>query len=327
MDDERHPQPDRHEPDVRLPDVRRPDALRPDRHHVRRPRADRHGPRTYRPERLGTVLAVWAHPDDESFVAGGLLAAASDAGSRIVCLTATRGERGTDDADRWHPRRLGRTRSRELAAAQAIIGIGEQRWLPFEDGACHTVSPGHGMALVAQVIDDVQPDTIVTFGPDGLTGHADHRAVARWTSHAWAARRPTARLLWAAITADTAARMSAAEPVAHAFYPGFPHVAADCDVAIRLDLGGDLLDRKFSAIRAHATQSAALVHRLGEDEYRRWWSTESYVEVGASDPASAVGRLRQHAVRRRQPGVGPHVRATIRSSPDDGRRPSARPAK
>ena len=46
-------------------------------------------------ERLGTVLAVWAHPDDESFVAGGLLAAASDAGSRIVCLTATRGEHGT----------------------------------------------------------------------------------------------------------------------------------------------------------------------------------------------------------------------------------------
>ena len=63
--------------------------------------------------RLGTVLAVWAHPDDESFVAGGLLAAASDAGSRIVCLTATRGERGTADPARWHSRQVGQTRTRE----------------------------------------------------------------------------------------------------------------------------------------------------------------------------------------------------------------------
>jgi LmbE family N-acetylglucosaminyl deacetylase len=231
---------------------------------------------------LGTVLAVWAHPDDESFVAGGLLAAASDAGSRIVCLTATRGERGTADPDRWHTARLARTRARELAAAQAVLGIDEQRWLPFEDGACHTVSPGRGMALVAQVIADVQPDTIVSFGPDGLTGHTDHQAVSRWASHAWAATGSSARLLWAAITADTKKRMAEAEPVAKAFYPGYPSVAPDHSVAIRLDLTGDLLDRKFSAIRAHATQSAALVHRLGEDAFRRWWATETYIDVGST---------------------------------------------
>ncbi|HEX2783883.1 MAG TPA: PIG-L family deacetylase [Ilumatobacteraceae bacterium] len=231
---------------------------------------------------FGTVLAVWAHPDDESFVAGGLLAAASDAGSRIVCLTATRGELGTADADRWHPARLAQTRTRELAAAHAILGIDEQRWLPFEDGTCDTISPGRGMALVAQVIADVQPDTIVTFGPDGLTGHTDHQAVSRWTSHAWAAKGSSARLLWAAITADTKARMAAAEPVAKAFYPGYPSVATDHSVAIRLDLTGDLLDRKFSAIRAHATQSAALVHRLGEDRFRRWWATETYINVGST---------------------------------------------
>jgi LmbE family N-acetylglucosaminyl deacetylase len=299
-----HPHPDTSDPDRRA---------RRDRH----PCTDCHRPTDpARPTRgaagLGTVLAVWAHPDDESFVAGGLLAAASDAGSRIVCVTATRGELGTDDADRWHPRRLGRTRSHELAAAQAIIGIDEQRWLPFEDGACHSVSPGHGMSLVARVIDEVRPDTIVTFGPDGLTGHADHRAVSRWTSSAWAARRPSARLLWAAITSDTARHMSASEPIARAFYPGYPKVTADRSVSIRLDLRGDLLDRKFSAIRAHATQSAALVHRLGEDEYRRWWSTESYVDVGATelrDP-NAVRPLRPHAVRRGSVRSRLHLRTT-----------------
>jgi LmbE family N-acetylglucosaminyl deacetylase len=243
---------------------------------------------------LGTVLAVWAHPDDESFVAGGLLAAASDAGSRVVCLTATRGELGTADPDRWHPDRLGRTRQRELAAAQAVLGIDEQRWLPFEDGSCHQVSPGIGTALVAQAIADVRPDTIVTFGPDGLTGHSDHQAVARWAANAWAAKGGDARLLWAAVTADAQQRMSVVEPVANAFYPGYPLVTPDDSVALRLDLTGDLLDRKFSAIRAHATQSAALVHQLGEDSYRRWWSTETYIDVGAiprpTNPVRRSGR-------------------------------------
>lgn len=230
---------------------------------------------------LGTILAVWAHPDDESYVAGGLLAAASDAGSHIVCLTATRGEQGTADPDAWPSTRLARTRTHELAAAHAVLGIAEHRWLPFADGACDTVSAGQGITAVARVIAEVQPDTIVTFGPDGVTGHADHRAVSRWTSHAWAASGTPARLLWAAVTADGAARMAAAEPEARAFYPGFPQVAPEGDVALHLDLGGELLDRKVTAIRAHATQSAAIAHRLGEDAFRQWWATESYIDVGA----------------------------------------------
>ena len=57
---------------------------------------------------LGTVLGVWAHPDDEAYLAGGLMAAAVDAGARVVCVTATRGERGTPDVRLgrrrdWHP--------------------------------------------------------------------------------------------------------------------------------------------------------------------------------------------------------------------------------
>jgi LmbE family N-acetylglucosaminyl deacetylase len=244
---------------------------------------------------LGTILAVWAHPDDESIVAGGLLAPASDAGSRIVCLTATRGERGTTDPDRWDGDRLARTRTRELAAAHAVLGIDAQIWLPYEDGRCADVSPGRGLAAVARVIADVQPDTIVTFGPDGVTGHPDHRAVSRWTSHAWAAAGARSRLLWAAVTGATAARMAACEPIAGAFYPGYPRVVADEDVSIRLDLRGDLLDRKLTALRSHATQTGDLVHRLGEEAFRRWWDTESYLDVGAPGAASAPSH---HATRR-----------------------------
>jgi LmbE family N-acetylglucosaminyl deacetylase len=239
---------------------------------------------------LGTVLAVWAHPDDESYVAGGLLAAASDAGSRVVCVTATRGEEGTADPDRWPDTRLAATRTRELAAARAVLGIDEHRFLGYRDGTCHLVSPGAGMAAVAAVIDEVQPDTIVTFGPDGLTGHLDHQAVSRWTSHAWAAVRPSTRLLWATVTASAAARMATVEHVANAFYPGYPRVAPEADVALALDLQrqGDLLDRKITAMRVHATQSAAVAARMGEDAFAAWWATEAYVEVGRRRPGRAI---------------------------------------
>jgi LmbE family N-acetylglucosaminyl deacetylase len=260
---------------------------------------------------LGTILAVWAHPDDESFVAGGLLAAASDAGSRVVCVTATRGEQGTADPERWPNARLARTRTNELAAAHAVLGVAEHRWLTYRDGSCDRISPGRGMADVAHVIEEVRPDTIVTFGPDGYTGHSDHRAVSSWTSHAWAATRSSARLLWAAVTAGTAARMAELEPVAGAFYPGYPQITDDREVALHLDLRGDLLDRKVTAMRVHATQSQTTAHRLGEDAFRHWWATESFIQVGASPnarPSMEVVSSRLDPVgHRSRPLVGPLV--------------------
>ena len=55
---------------------------------------------------LGTILSVWAHPDDEAYLCGGIMAMATAAGSRVVCVTATRGELGVTDALRWPPEQL-----------------------------------------------------------------------------------------------------------------------------------------------------------------------------------------------------------------------------
>ena len=61
--------------------------------------------------RLGTVLGIWAHPDDEAFLSAGLMAAARDAGQRVVCVTATLGEHGTSDPGSWPPNRMARSAS------------------------------------------------------------------------------------------------------------------------------------------------------------------------------------------------------------------------
>jgi LmbE family N-acetylglucosaminyl deacetylase len=75
---------------------------------------------------LGTVLGIWAHPDDEAYLSGGVMALARDAGSRVVCVTATRGEVGTPDPRSWPPDRLAAERSVELARCLEVLGVTEQ---------------------------------------------------------------------------------------------------------------------------------------------------------------------------------------------------------
>jgi LmbE family N-acetylglucosaminyl deacetylase len=127
---------------------------------------------------LGTVLGIWAHPDDEAYLSGGLMALARDGGSRVVCVTATRGEQGTPDPEAWPPRRLAAERTRELARCLAVLGVSEHRWLGYRDGECPAAPASEAVGELCEVIDEVAPDTVVTFGPDGITGHPDHQAVS-----------------------------------------------------------------------------------------------------------------------------------------------------
>jgi len=59
---------------------------------------------------LGTILGIWAHPDDDIFLSAGLMATAVRNGQRVVDVTATRGEGGSMDEDRWPPETMGEVR-------------------------------------------------------------------------------------------------------------------------------------------------------------------------------------------------------------------------
>ena len=152
------------------------------------------------PTDLGTILSVWAHPDDETYLAGGLMAAATDAGQRVVCVSATAGEHGTADATAWPPDRLAAVRRWEATAAMAILGVTDHRWLGHRDGTLARVPRRIAVAQLAKLIVDVDPDTIVTFGPDGKTFHPDHQAVSSWVGEARDRTGTSARLLHAATT-------------------------------------------------------------------------------------------------------------------------------
>lgn len=121
----------------------------------------------YRAAALGTVLGVWAHPDDEAYLTAGLMAVARAAGNRVVVTTATPGELGTSDPAYWPPDRLARARERELAASLATIGVHEHHWLGHHDGTLAAVPRAIGARHVRRLLRQVRPDTIVTLVPTG----------------------------------------------------------------------------------------------------------------------------------------------------------------
>lgn len=223
---------------------------------------------------LGTVVGVWAHPDDEAYLSAGLMAAAVDLGARVACVTATRGERGTDDPETWPPRRLARLRERELAASLAVLGVTTHRWLGLADGGVASIPDALGTRIVGRVLDALQPDTVVTFGADGMTGHPDHVAIGRWATVV--ARAAGARVLHATTTASWADAFSAVHERFGVFGPAGPPRADDADLALALELDGPLLERKVAALRAQASQTSALAEAMGHEVYRRWWARECF---------------------------------------------------
>lgn len=226
---------------------------------------------------MGTVLGVWAHPDDEAYLSGGLMAMARDAGSRVVCVTATRGELGTPDPVRWPPKRLARERTVELARCLEILGVTEHHWLGYRDGACPQADPSEAVARLCELIEEIRPDTVLTFGPDGITGHPDHQTISAWTTRAFErAAVQGARLLYAALSTPRMERWRSLGDSLGIYLPGYPVVTPADRLAIDLELDPHTAARKVRALTAQATQTAGLIATLGADRYTAWVGVESF---------------------------------------------------
>jgi LmbE family N-acetylglucosaminyl deacetylase len=228
---------------------------------------------------LGTIVGVWAHPDDEAYLSAGLMAAAVDAGSRVVCITATRGEHGTSDARAWPPTHLAVTRTQELEASLAALGVQEHHWLGYADGACASAHEPTAIESVRSIIETANAETVVTFGPDGMTGHPDHIAVGRWATVAAAQASSHPRVLHATKTADWADHFAYLHERVAAFGPEGPPRTDESDLAFAITLSSSQLDQKMTALRAQATQTAAVIELVGEDSYRNWVAREYFVDA------------------------------------------------
>ncbi len=236
--------------------------------------------------RLGAVLGIWAHPDDETYLSAGVMASVARSGAPVACVTATRGEQGSLDPERWPPSRLAEIRTAELDAALEILGVSQHHWLDLPDGGCASVPARGVVARLADLIAEHRPDTILTFGPDGMTGHPDHRAVSEWVTAAVAASARPPRVLHATTTPQWRDELLADLEGLDVFAPGTPATTPSEELALHLELTGDVLDLKLSALRAQPSQTAVLREAVGEERYRRQLATEMF------RAADATGRPR-----------------------------------
>jgi LmbE family N-acetylglucosaminyl deacetylase len=128
------------------------------------------------------LLAIFAHPDDESMGMGGTLAKYSAEGVETHLVCASRGERGWFGPEEQNPglERLGQIRTKELENAVKELGMSGLHFLDYIDGDVDKAPYEEIIGKIVTHIRRIKPQVIVTFPPDGNYGHPDHIAIGQF---------------------------------------------------------------------------------------------------------------------------------------------------
>lgn len=212
--------------------------------------------------RRGGLLVVTAHPDDESLIAGGVLAACAAAGAPTAVVCLTRGEWGPiADPALATPETLGDVRVSELKAACAALGVEYVHCCEHSDGNLAAADDDEVVAELAEILAGARPAAVVTFDADGLYLHPDHMAAHEFTRAAAQQAAPAATLyeaIWPAEASCELVDALRARGLPHDLW-GFPPAEFGCpevNGAIEIDVAA-FVDRKLAALRRHRTQLAA----------------------------------------------------------------------
>ena len=133
------------------------------------------------------LLAILAHPDDETLGVGATLAKYAAEGVEVFLLTATRGQSGRfrgirqDDPRHPGPAALAGIRESELRAAAGVLGVREVTVLDYHDRQLDRANPLEVTECLAGHLRRIRPEVVVTFPPDGAYGHPDHIAISQFT--------------------------------------------------------------------------------------------------------------------------------------------------
>lgn len=212
--------------------------------------------------KLGTILGLWAHPDDEVFASGGLIHAAKQNGQLVILITATEGSAGeTSDEKIWPQSELGKIRRKELEDSLKILGSPEHYWLDCPDGELKSQNVSECTKKVLDAIGDRKIDTVITFEKTGITGHPDHIAVHNWANNV-ADELGVDRVLYATENQEfynAYGRMLDKQFNVY-FNVKKPVVIAGDKADICLKLSDKQSSTKISALKAHKSQTSGLMN-------------------------------------------------------------------
>jgi LmbE family N-acetylglucosaminyl deacetylase len=137
-----------------------------------------------------SLMGVFAHPDDETII-GALFAKYAREGHKVTLITLTSGQKGvTPNTNLPAGDELGAAREKEGRCSSEKLGAADHSFLGFQDGTLY--DPRTLEQAARQVLEKInfhKPDVVVTWGPDGVTGHPDHRAVSNLTTQIFQQRR------------------------------------------------------------------------------------------------------------------------------------------
>jgi LmbE family N-acetylglucosaminyl deacetylase len=223
------------------------------------------------------LAAVFAHPDDDTYGVGGTVGLHADAGIEVTAILATSGDAGRIlHPSLATPQNLGLVREGEDRAAWGELGAKPAlHFLRHPDGGLQGVPRGDLVGRIAELLATARPQVVVTFGPDGVTGHEDHVAVGEAATagfHRARERSPEAglaRLLYVAIPQSRLDRLNellrkrGIEPL-DPTQPFVPRGVPDETIDVLVDCS-PVYQRKLEALRQHKTQG-----ELEDVPYELW---------------------------------------------------------
>lgn len=182
------------------------------------------------------VLAFFAHPDDESFGPGGTIAKWASEGAEIHIVCATKG-----DFDG-----IGSIREEELREAANVLGVTDVEFLGFSDGK---ISNEQMLLLEREFIKRItvfEPDTLLTFNLNGVSGHLDHIAVASATTQAFRKTSIPQRLYYYTLCDSQTTHMKD-------YFIYFPEGPTQSDIHEVIDVSS-IWERRLEAVHKHKSQ-------------------------------------------------------------------------
>lgn len=192
------------------------------------------------------VVGVFAHPDDEIFAGGALATFAKERDVYLVCIT--NGEAGINSSS--SPKELGVLRKEELRASGAALGVKDVFFLDFGDGDLSNNLYGPVADKLQEAIEKLDPEILLTFEPNGVSGHMDHAITSMVTTYVFE-KLPNARELW--YYGFDAAERKLFREYFEGFFVYTPPGFKSSDIS-KIINAGPVWDKKVKAMHQHESQ-------------------------------------------------------------------------